>query len=154
MHESKATRNLPGEMFQKNKDEAAISFAVHIICSALGGKRFNPDDPAYQDVIDFEIFTATMTSPVCLGTMNWIGFMNAMAEAVRVSPEWQGWLRSMEIQMDSKGPYAEAFLDLAVTGEPPGVTRHIIGLMRFLKKDGVWKCFSHQNITGGMGASL
>ncbi|EME80759.1 uncharacterized protein MYCFIDRAFT_208161 [Pseudocercospora fijiensis CIRAD86] len=118
------------------EDSTAITKIIHTICSGLSTKHFDPNDPKYTDIISFENFTATITSPVCLERMNFTGFMNACAEVVRTCPEWQGAIHSIE-----------AFIDLRTAGEHPGVWEN--GGAEYYGGDGLLALMGMGNWDGG-----
>lgn len=99
------------------------------------------------DFID-PFFRAVPMPPWDHAPLDLEGYVTYIRTVVEANPSYSIKLTDVSSHINDKAGTADVYLNVEVGGMPPGVVRKSVGVMRFRKGDGRWRCYTYQGADG------
>lgn len=93
-------------------------------------------------------FSASPMPPWNHAPLNLEGYVTYIKTVVEANPDYSIKVTDVSSHVNDKAGTAEVFVNVEVGGVPRGVMRQSVGVMKFRRNDGRWRCFTYQGADG------
>jgi hypothetical protein len=121
-----------------------LESVVRTFIEAINDRLLTPDHPV---TASFDPkFSTNSPPPWPQGTENLPQYLQRLI-SLTTETEYKMLIQSLDTHVYKNG-HAGVFAAGDVIGVPPGVVRHVVAIFRFRKRDGLWRCFTVEEVIG------